>query len=162
MKSTCVCLFLFIFSVVGEAQSPAEVRAREISALISTGDRAAVRKYVDANFSDQMRGLPMDRHLSFFSSEHDQSRGLEVNRVQDSGPNEVTLLVKNRLTGDWQGLLVVVEPTPPHKIAGIGRRPPKPPATEIRKFSDKEIAREIDAFAQKLAAADVFSGTILL
>jgi len=162
MKSIYACLLVLILSVIAAAQSPAEVRAREIAALINTGDRAAVRKYVEANFADQMRGMPMDRHLSFFSSEHDQSRGLEISGVQDSGANEVTLLVKNKLTGDWQGLRVAVEPTPPHKITGIGRRPPKPPAGEIRKLSEKDIGRELDVFAKKLAGADVFSGTILL
>ena len=162
MKFTSICLFLLTFSIVATAQSPAESRAREIAALISSGDRAAVRKYVEGNFSDQMRSMPMDRHLGFFSSEHDQTRGIEVVSVQDSGPNEVTLLVKTKLAGDWQGLRVVVEPTAPHKIAGIGRRPPKPPASEAKKLSDKDIAGELDTFAKKLAAADVFSGTILL
>jgi len=162
MKFTWAYLFLLIFSVITTAQSPAEVRAREIAELVNTGDRAAVRKYVEANFSDTMRNIPMERHLLFFSFEHDQSRGLEVSGVQDSGPNEATLLVKNRLTGEWQGLRVTVEPTPPHKITGIGRRPPKPPASETKKLSDKDIARELDEFAKKLAGADVFSGTIVL
>ena len=100
MKFTCAYLFLLILSVVAAAQNPAEVRAREIAELINTGDRAAVRKYVEANFSDTMRNMPMERHLSFFSFEHDQSRGLEISGVQDSGANEATLLVKNKLTGE--------------------------------------------------------------
>ena len=162
MKSTFASLFIFILAAIATAQSPAETRAREVAALINTGDRAALRKYVEANFNDRMRGVPMDRHLAFFLSEHDQSRGLEVSGVQDSGPNEVTLLVKNKLTGDWQGLRVIVEAAPPHKIAGIGRRAPKPPAGDTRKLGDKDIARELDEFAKKLAGADVFSGTILL
>ena len=162
MKLAITSLFLFVLSTIATAQTPAETRAREIAALISTGDRAAVRKYVEANFNDQMRGIPMERHLNFFLSEHDSSRGFEVSGVQDSGANDVTLLVKNKLTGEYQGLRVVVEPNPPHKITGIGRRPPKPPAGEARKLSDKDIARELDTFAKKLAGADVFSGTILL
>ena len=162
MKITFSFLFLSIFAALTTAQSPAEMRAREIASLISSGDRAAIRKYVEANFNDQMRGLPMERHLNFFLSEHDQSRGLEVSSVQDSGPNEVTLLVKNKLTGDWQALRVAVEPTAPHKIAGIGKRPPKPPTAETRKLSPKEVGRELEDYAKKLAGADVFSGTILL
>ena len=162
MKFIYSCLFVFILSIVTLGQSPAETRAREIAQLINSGDRAAVRKYVAENFGGQMASIPIERHLNFFSSEHDQSRGLEVSMVQDSGANEVTLLVRNKLTGDWQGLRVVVEPTPPHKIIGIGRRPPKAPAGEARKLSDKDVARELEAFAKKLAGADVFSGTILL
>jgi CubicO group peptidase (beta-lactamase class C family) len=162
MKITITFLFLLLLSGIAAAQSPSETRAREIAELITTGDRTAVRNYVKANFSDTMRNMPIEEHLSFFSFEHDQSHGLEIAGVQDSGANEVTLLVKNKLTGDWQGLRVVVEPTTPHKIAAIDRRVPKPPASEPRKLGDGDIARELDEYAKRLAAADVFSGTILL
>jgi CubicO group peptidase (beta-lactamase class C family) len=162
MKITFSLLFLFVFVALAGAQTPAETRAREVAALISSGDRAAVRQYVESNFNDQMRGIPMESHLNFFLSEHDKTRGLEVASVQDSGPNEVTLLVKNKLTGDWQALRVVVEAAAPHKISGIGKRPPKPPTSETKKLGAKEIARELEDYAKKLAGADVFSGTILL
>lgn len=163
MKFLLAHVAIFLLSIVTFAQSPAETRAREVAELINSGDRAAVRKYVEANFADQMRNIPMERHLGFFSAEHDQSRGIDVAGVQDSGANEVTLLVKTKLTGESWGLRVVVEAAPPHKVTGIGRRPPKASANgEARKLSDKEIGRELDAYAKKLAAADVFSGSILL
>ena len=162
MKLAIASVFVFLLSTIAIAQTPAETRAREIAALITSGDRAAVRKYVEANFGERLRNLPMERHLNFFSSEHDASRGLEVVSVQDSSANEATLLVRTKLTGDYQGLRVAVEPNVPFKVAGIGRRPPKPPASEIKKLSDKDIARDLEEFAKKLAAADVFSGTILL
>jgi CubicO group peptidase (beta-lactamase class C family) len=162
MKFAITCLTLLIISAVTAAQSPAETRAREIAALITSGDRAEVRKYVESSFGDRMRGMPIERHLGYFSNEHDYSRGLEVLGVQETKQNEVTMLVRNKLTGDYQGLLVIVEATPPHKVAAIGRRPSKPPATETAKLSDKNIARELDEFAKKLVTADVFSGTVLL
>src|SRR6186713_1962416 len=162
MKFAITFLTLLILSAVAAAQSPAEIRAREIAALITSGDRAAVRKYVESSFGERMRGMPMERHLGFFSTEHDYSRGLEISGVQESGPNEVTLLVKNKLTGEWQGMWVAVEPAPPHKVAAIGRKPAKPPTGETKKLDDKDIARELDEFAKKLTGVDVFSGTILL
>src|SRR5688500_1145398 len=72
MKITLSLISLLILAAMAGAQGPAETRAREIAALINSGDRAAVRKYVEANFNEQMRGLPMNQHLSFFSFEHDQ------------------------------------------------------------------------------------------
>ena len=162
MNTAFTFLFVLMLSVTAAAQSPAETRAREIAALINSGDRAAVRKYVEANFSDKVRSRPMERHLFFFSTEHDQSRGLEVSGVQDVGENQATLLVRKKLTGEWLGLWVAVEPAPPHRVAAIGRQPAKPPATENRELTNKDIALELDSFAKKLAAADVFSGTILL
>ena len=162
MKSTFASLFVLFLAVVASAQTPAEVRAREIAQLINTGDRAAIKKYVTETFGGQMAGMPMDAHLNFFLTEHDQSRGLEISGLQESGTNEATLLVKTKLTGVWQALRVVVEAESPHKIVGIGRRPPKPPATDTKKLDDKDIGRELDAFVKKLAEADVFSGTVLL
>ena len=88
MKFLFTCLVVVLLSAIGAAQSPAETRAREIAALIDSGDRAAVRKYVETNFNDQLRSRPMERHLFFFSTEHDQSRGLEVSGVQESKENE--------------------------------------------------------------------------
>ena len=73
------------------------------------------------------------------------------------------MLVKNKLTGEWDGLLVTVEAEAPNRITGIGFRPPKPPAANnAKKLSEKEIAREMEAFMKKLVAADVFSGAVLL
>ncbi len=141
---------------------PAERRAREIAGYITSGNRAEFKKYAEANFGVEFLKIPMDRHLNFISSMHDQSRGFEIHGVQDSKPNEVTMLVKNKLTGGWDGLLVRVEAEAPHKIAGIGLRPPKVPAGETKRLSIKETGRELEEFARKLAAADVFSGAVLL
>src|SRR5687768_1828016 len=162
MKATVASLFVLVLTIVSAAQSPAESRAREFVALINSGDRAAIRKYVDANFSGAMRNMPMEQHLFFISAERDQSGGLEISGIQESVENAVTLLVKTKLTGQWQALRVAVEPTAPHKIVGIGKREPKPPATALRKLSKKEIGSELETFAKKLASADVFSGTLLL
>lgn len=163
MKLSFAFVFALLLSIIAVGQSPAEVRAREVAQLISTGDRQVIKKYVSENFAGRMAQLPMDAHLNFFLGEHDQSRGLEIIGLQDSRPNEATLLVKTKLTGTWQGLLVIVEAAPPHKITGIGRRPPKLPAgTDTKKLNDKDIGRELDAFVKKLNAADLFSGTVLL
>jgi CubicO group peptidase (beta-lactamase class C family) len=163
MKVIFASFFLVVLSGATFAQSPAETRAREIAQLINIGDRAAVKNYVAQNFAGQMAQIPMDAHLNFFLGEHDASRGLEISGLQDSGANEATLLVKTKLSGTWQAWRVVVEASPPHKVVGIGRRPPKPPEqTAAKKLDDKEIARELEAFVKKLAAADLFSGTVLL
>jgi CubicO group peptidase (beta-lactamase class C family) len=110
-----------------------------------------------------MAQIPIDGHLNFFLSELDQSRGLEIVGLQEAVPNEATLLLKTKFTGSWQALHVIVDPNPPHKVVGIGRRQPKPPTdASAKKLDDKEIGRELEAFVRKLATADLFSGTVLL
>lgn len=152
-----------IITGAGQTENPAEKRAKELVQFLNAGNRAEFRKYVEANFSGEMLNAPMERHLNFFSSLYDNSRGYEISGVQEAKPNQATMLVKSKLTGEWEALLVVVEPEAPHRIAAIGLRPPKPPAANsAKKLSEKEIVREMEVFMKKLAAADVFSGAVLL
>jgi len=167
MKTSYAGLFLLIVIIAGgafaQAPSPAETRAREIVQVLNTGNRAEFRKYVETGFGVRMRGLPVERHLNFFSSTYESSHGFEIAGVQDATkPNQVTLLVKNKLTGDWDALLVAVEPEAPNGISGIGFRPPKPPAGEAKKLTEKQAGQALEALVKKLAAADVFSGSVLL
>jgi len=168
MKKPYIFIILaFILAAVipaaAQTESPAQKRAKEVVQLLSAGNRAEFKKYVEANFGGQMAQMPMERHLNFFSTVYESSRGYEISGVQDNTkPNEVTMLVKNKLTGEWDALLIRVEAEAPNKITGIGFRPPKPPAGEAKKLSEKEAGRELEAFVKKLAAADVFSGAVLL
>ncbi len=166
MKKSTLWLIVFclvgVMTVAGQTESAAEKRARELVQVLNAGKRAEFQKFVEANFGEQMKGMPMERHLNFYSSVYDNSRGFEVSGVQETKPNQVTMLVKNNLTGEWDALLVTVEAEAPYRITGIGFRPPKPPAVNAKKLSEKEVAREMEAFMKKLVAADVFSGAVLL
>ena len=146
------------------AQAAAERYARELIAFSNSGDRAAYRKFAEANFGGEFATIPMDAHLGFMSSLHDQSRGYEYHNIQEWRANEVVALVKSKLTGDYDGLLVRVDPNPPYKIIGLGLRPPKMPegTAPPKKLEPKEMAQELEAFTKKLAGEDLFSGTVLL
>ncbi len=160
---SCLCASLAI-AQASQSESPAERRAKEFARLIDSGNRAELRSYAKENFAPNFLNIPMEQHLGFFSSVHDFTRGVEFHSLQDAKPNEATLLLKARLTGEWVALIVRVEPESPHRIAGIGLRPPKPPASAqpSKKLSNEQIAQELKAFVNKLADADVFSGTVLL
>ena len=161
-----VALFAVMMPFASFAQngglSPAEQRARELVQMITTGKRAEMRKYIDANYSSEFLKIPMDAHLGFLLARQDVSRGYDVVSVQDAKPDSVVLLLKNKLTGDYEAVFVGVEKTAPFKIAAIGARAPKPPAAEAKSRTEAEVGSELGAFVKKLADADVFSGTVLL
>lgn len=144
------------------AASPAEMRLKELVTIVNSGSRAQARTYIAANFNDEMKSRPIERYLGFISMLYDNSRGLEIVGVQESKPNNVTMLLKNKLTGGYQAMIVVVEDKAPFRVAAMGLRGPKTPTADTKPLSNKEIARSLDAFMKKLAAADVFSGTVLL
>ncbi|HMG34279.1 MAG TPA: serine hydrolase domain-containing protein [Blastocatellia bacterium] len=168
-KFTLVLLLTCSFAVAGASQTaqsetPALRRAKEFVKLLDSGNRAELRKYAGENFAPNFLNIPMEQHLDFLSSVHDFTRGVEFHSVQAEKPNEVTALLKARLTGEWLAVVVRVEPQAPYRIAGLGLRQPKPPASEqsARKLTNEQVAQELDAFVRKLVDADLFSGTVLL
>jgi CubicO group peptidase (beta-lactamase class C family) len=146
------------------AESPAVRRAKELVQVINAGKRAEARKYIQENYAPEFLNQPMDRHLNFFALIHDRTRGVEFQRIQDEKPGEALVVLKNKLTGGLQGLLVRVEAESPHRISGIGLRGVDPPADArpAAKLTEEQVARELDAFISKLADVDVFSGAALL
>jgi CubicO group peptidase (beta-lactamase class C family) len=108
----------------------------------------------------------MDVHVGFLAQVQDATGGLELHSIETPRDGETHVLFRARLTGEWQTLGVRVEPQPPHRIAGL--RPPRAaevPAGEeppARRLPDAEAGAALDAFARKLAAAEVWSGGLLV
>jgi CubicO group peptidase (beta-lactamase class C family) len=158
-----ILLSAAVFAQPSASQAAAERYAREIIGFTTTGDRAAYRKFAEANFAEAFLRVPMSQHLGFMSSFHDQTRGWEYIKVQDWNANEVIVLVKSKLTGSFDALLVRVDPSSPYKITGIGLRPPKAdPGVTPKTLSADQASKELESFVKKLAEADVFSGSVLL
>jgi len=146
----------------GQAQSPAEKRAREMVEMINAGDPVKYEKYVKENFGGEFADFPMEAHLDFFFSVRANTGGFDIVGVREQQPNRIILDVKSRLTGEPDGLIVGVEDKEPYKITGLGTRAPAVKTGDGSKMSDAEIATEMDSFVKKLVAADVFSGSVLL
>jgi len=145
--------------------NPAVRRAKELAQVINIGNLAAARKYIQENYAPEFLKIPMDRHLNFIARIHDQTRGVEFQRVQDEKPAEVTAVLKNKLTGRLEGIIVRVEAESPNRISGLGFRSIKPSPAEaksVAELTEDQMARELDAYLSKLSDADVFSGAVLL
>jgi CubicO group peptidase (beta-lactamase class C family) len=150
-------------AALSQTPSPAARRAREVVQMINTATPATLRAFVDTAFGGQMRSLPMQAHVDFFLGQRERSGGLEWVEVQEEAANRATVLVRRKLTGDAVAIGVTVEASAPHRIGGIGQRPPRPGAvTNERVASDAEMARALERYVTTLANADVFSGSVLL
>lgn len=153
------------------AQSPDSAAVDRLRGLVTLLDttgldgRARVREYVRAHYAPDFRDhFPMGLHVDYLLRLVDQTRGLDVQEMQDVSPTQATALLRTRLTGDWLALRIEVEDAPPHRITRIDRLPPSVPATLQARtpLSKREIAQQLDAYVRKLAGADVFSGVVLL
>jgi len=145
-------------------ETPATRRVGELVKIINSTDVPAMKKYIEENYGGGLAQMPLSAHLNFIAQVRDRTRGVEFSGIQDSSATEATALLRAKLTGDWMALGVSVEANAPHRITGIGMRPPKAPAGEraVKNLTDAERVRELEAYVQKLAEADVFSGAVLL
>lgn len=143
------------------AQTPAAKRAREVVSMINTATPAILRSYVDTAFGSRMRGFPLSAHVDFFLGQRDRSGGLEWMSVQEESAGRAIVLLRQKLTGETMALVVGVDEAAPHKVVGLGERPP-PPSVAARVSSDAEMVRALEQYVTTLVKADVFSGSVLV
>lgn len=136
-------------------------RVRQYAHAISSGDPQVMKEFVNTGLGEQLQRIPMANHIGLLMSSWDRTRGLTLFELQKAdAPNETIALFKNQLTGEWNGMWFKLEPQPPYRIVAIGPHAAQLPPAPARKYSERQIASELDAFMKKLADAGVFSGVV--
>lgn len=155
---------------------PVGERARQVVDAIDSGDPEVLRALVENTFAPAFRDMaPMEEHLDVLGGFHRRSGGYDLYGIRRYDPprppgpggEEHVIIVKNRLTEGWQAFVLALEEEPPHRITGLNLSPARPPADlppSERKppLTREAMARELRAFVDRLADADLFSGTVLV
>ncbi len=149
--------------------TPACKRALELIDLVNKGDQDKARAYILENFTPEFRDMtPMEEHLRTFYAIRAQSDGYDTHSARIYDParpaTNATIIVRNRLSEAWEAFVVDVEEAAPHRIASLRVAPARAP-TDIapeKPLSEAEIAKQLGAYIDRLAARDLFSGTVLL
>jgi CubicO group peptidase (beta-lactamase class C family) len=106
---------------------------------------------------------PAERQLGTFGELWDDTSGLILQKVESSSDRTIVLLGRDKLAGESVRLRIDVEAKKPHGILGVKVLPLAQPASDSgRPLTDEEVAKEIQAYVEKLVAADAFSGTVLI
>lgn len=164
------CLLTAGFCLQAFAQTPAntaagdaaEQRGRAFVEAINSNNRATWRKFISENFAKAaLERLPVEERLNNFARIYDQTRGVNLQSVRRTNPNEVAVSVKTNLTEQALDMMFMVEEQSPFYLRGIGVRPSDTPSSG-KKLSDREMVADLDGFLKKIAAADVFSGAVLV
>jgi CubicO group peptidase (beta-lactamase class C family) len=121
----------------------------------NSGDINAMRAFHEASGARDA-GRIAAQDARFF----DATRGLELRAIEESQPDRLVALVFGRLPESLRRLEFRIDPNPPHAVIGIGVRP----AADNRpaKLSEPEMIKALDAYVNRLAAADAFSGTVVV
>ena len=141
-------------------EDPAVRRARELVAVINSGQASAISAYADSVFAGQLGSRPRSAHMTFFLGLHGRSGGLEWLRVVESTPPTARVQLRHRRTDDEQILVVQTEESAHHRITGLGNQPA---STELGRIqSDADLTDALGRYIDGLVDGDAFSGAVLL
>ncbi|MGO3127031.1 MAG: serine hydrolase domain-containing protein [Luteimonas sp.] len=138
---------LFLTATVN-AGPPAQAAFDEWLDAFNRNDRAALAAFNLHRFGDP------DHNIEYLLDSREETGGLEVIQVERSEPLEFVALTRERSFPVDRRITVKLEETGSHRLAHITQDPlPIPQAKALEAF---------DAFATQLAAADRFSGVLVI
>ena len=152
------------------AASPAVKRLKELLEAVNSGDAAAMKAYVKANGVNATKPPPWPPGamplIGSVLDLHRRSQGFDFVRVATVDDSGTVAIVRNKLTGDEQGLAVKIEPQAPHRIIGI----PNAPLSVVAAFaratpvaqSEQARLQHIGSHLKRLGDADIFSGVVVI
>jgi len=152
----------------GQQTAPATPAGQKLALLIqavNSGDRGLIRAFIQDNYGREFLAVaPLDEHVNILTQVYDGSRGVDLKKLERSSELSLAAVVQEKLSGGWEEWLIDVEQAPPHKIASLGFRPSPAPAdlAPAKKITAAEAVAELAKSMDKLVAADLFSGTVLL
>jgi CubicO group peptidase (beta-lactamase class C family) len=167
MRSAPALLFLLAALARPETartqQSTGEQTFREVVRVMNAGDRAALRRLVDERFvSEGPGGVPADQRVERLSRLHANFGELAIRSVDASKPREIAGVVQATRTETWSNMTLFLNEASPAQILGVRLSPTPAPDAPSRRPSDAELVALVKGYVERLAARDVFSGTVLL
>lgn len=143
--------------------TPAGKQLRDWLRVFAGGDQDGFASFIAGRYAEPL--LREDKAVDRADRQarvYLDARGFEVRRVEKSTAHEVVVTAQAALTGLWYRLTLKVEPAPPHRITEYASQRTRPPAGARKGLSKRGLIREIGAFLNRLAAADAFSGAVLV
>jgi CubicO group peptidase (beta-lactamase class C family) len=146
--------------------TPVSNQLRRFLTASARGDERELRAFFGSTFVDAAlrERTAEDRFLAAVFFAHTYGPGYEVVRVSKSDETSINVLARANLTELWIAIIAVVEPTPPYRFVTLEVRPHAIPAFAFgtRALPDAQVRSRVTAYLQRLAKADLISGTVLV
>jgi CubicO group peptidase (beta-lactamase class C family) len=141
-------------------QAPsAEQTVRDFVRVVNAGDRATLRGFIDQRFTND---VPADQRASRLTNIRDRFGELSIRSIDASNAKQPSALVQAGRTESWARVTVYLDNGTPARISRVGFVPARDPDAPNRRLSDAEVVEQLEAYVKRLAARDVFSGTVML
>ena len=148
------------------AQQPAAIgehELRELVRLMNVRDRTQLHRFIDERFAkDGPAAAPVEQRVERLIGIRDRFGELTIRSVDVSKPREIAGLVQAGRTEAWFNMALVLNDASPARIVGLRYGPGKDPDAPTHRPSDPELVAQLKGYVERMAARDVFSGTVLL
>jgi D-alanyl-D-alanine carboxypeptidase len=165
LSKPCLVSLLLLFAGVlcaaqTQSQLPETPAGRQCAAWLENfnrGDRDAFRAFLEKNYPSGVQRL--DRTMDF----RQRTGGFDFRKLEDSTPTKVVLLVQEHDSDQFARMTVEVEEADPHHITSVGLQAiPRPADFQLPHLSQSELVAAARQEISKQAAADRFSGDVLV
>lgn len=146
--------------LAGQGQQPDTPATRQLARWLETfnaGDRAVRLKFLTENYP--ARAQSVDEDLAF----RDQIGGFDLVRIDSATATRAVAILKER-DADAAGarLVIDVDPAEPHQITNLSLQGGVHLDVTIPHLSAADLAKAVQAEAEKRAASGRFSGTVMV
>lgn len=139
---------------------------RQAAALLQTFNEGSGKTMLDFlrehTAKSALAQSSAERRLGTFGELWTDTNGLLLQKVESSSKHTLVLVARDKLLGELVRLRVDVEAKEPHGILEVKVLPTTTPRDGGPPLTDEALAKAIQAYVEKLAAADAFSGTVLI
>ncbi len=178
-RTVVFCLILMPVSSLTAQTKPEFKRASNATAVIpetaagkllkewldifSSGDQEGFKRFISEHYNKsllaEMNAVDRaDRQARTYLD----TRGFIVHDVEKANDAEITILAQANLTNLWFRLTMKIEPGSRLISEYTSQRIHPPSKFPAKKLRERELLKEIKGFMDRLAAADAFSGTLLV
>lgn len=170
--STFVCFLLLLISA-GAARAQNEMalpdtppgrQFKEWLRVFDSGNDQTFKQFISAHYSKALlTENDADYRADRAGRTYIDTQGFKIRDIEKSTEHEIVVLAQARLTELWFRLTMKVAPASPHAITEYTSQRIHPPAKfPPKKLSQQQFLQQTRRFMNRLAAADAFSGTLLI
>jgi CubicO group peptidase (beta-lactamase class C family) len=151
-----ICLFGFLAAQAPIPDTPAGRQFARWLEVFNRGQRDELEKFLKENEPDAR----IDRQMEFRRT----TGGFDFKKIEESAPDKLTGIVKERDSDNLARFTLEVDPAPPHQFKEFGLEliPPSPGSPAPARLSESAAIAALRTEIQKRTAEDRFAGAVMI
>ncbi len=154
-----------------QTRTPDTLAGRQLAALLqalNTPDAKTIRAFVEKHIAKSfLDAIPLDEHVAVNSKFAEENGGLALERIEHVDTYEVAALTRAKSNNTLIRIHMKVEKEPPHGISALYYEidpdiTATPESPGKGKMTEADILRSLETYLNERAAADRFSGAVLV